>query len=125
MKLYQLLGIFIITLTFGLTGCSSEKPALPAGNDNSAPTPIAQDTDRFIVAGSGTNLPITMKLAEAYKRKNNINIEVPNSIGSDGAVKAVQDGTLKLGLMSRPLTDEEKAVGLHQSISINNCMATC
>ena len=34
------------------------------------------------------------------------------SIGSDGAIKAVTDGTIQLGLVSRPLKDEEKAKGL-------------
>ena len=39
-------------------------------------------------------------------------MEVPKSIGSDGAIKAVTDGTIQLGLVSRPLKDEEKAKGL-------------
>ncbi|MDR7867916.1 MAG: substrate-binding domain-containing protein [Sporomusaceae bacterium] len=94
-----------------VAGCSG------AGN---APSPAKPGADakpaasgRFIVAGSGTNLPITGKLADAYNKKTGAAaVEVPKSIGTDGAVKAVQAGALELGLVSRPLTDAEKASGL-------------
>ena len=65
-----------------------------------------------MLAGSGTNLPITEKLAAAYKQKTGVPVEVAKSIGSDGAVKAVGDGSLALGLLSRPLTEAERNAGL-------------
>lgn len=41
-----------------------------------------------------------------------ITITIPGSIGTQGAVAAVVDGAIALGLISRPLKDEEKAKGL-------------
>ena len=70
--------------------------------------------DEFVVAGSGANLHVTAKLAEAYCAKTGINILVPGSIGSDGAINAVQSGSLEMGLISRPLTLNESATGLKE-----------
>ncbi len=100
----------ILTLIL-LAGCAGKSSPLPAAQQPPAAQPAA---DRFVVAGSGTNLPITAKLATAYNEKNAPAVEVPKSIGSDGAVKAVQAGTLELGLASRPLTAAEKAAGLKE-----------
>jgi phosphate transport system substrate-binding protein len=68
----------------------------------------------FVIAGSGSNLPITRKLIEAFSQKNNIVIELPNSIGSGGAIKATKENAIKLGLISRSLKDSEKIDGLNQ-----------
>jgi phosphate transport system substrate-binding protein len=87
-------------------GCSAAGPA-PAP---AKPVPTAKS----LVAGSGTNLPITAKLAEAYNKNSGANVEIPKSIGSVGAVKAVQSGAIELGLASRPLTAGEKAAGLKE-----------
>ncbi len=94
-----------------VAGCSgpgsAPAPAKPGGDAKPS------GTGRFVVAGSGTNLPITGKLADAYNKKTGgAVVEIPKSIGTDGAVKAVQAGTLELGLASRPLTAEEKTSGL-------------
>jgi phosphate transport system substrate-binding protein len=86
-------------------GCSAAGPPPPA-----KPVPTA----KFLVAGSGTNLPITAKLAEAYNKNSGANVEIPKSIGTVGAVKAVQSGAIELGLASRPLTAGEKAAGLKE-----------
>ena len=107
---YVLVFLSVLALT---TGCSN--PASPPNVSQTAkPAPVVLDSKRFVVAGSGTNLPITEKLAAAYNKKNNSSIEVPKSIGSDGAIKAVQTGTLDLGLISRELTAAEKAGGLKE-----------
>ena len=65
------------------------------------------------IAGSGANLAITRVLADAFeKRQPQVKINIPGSIGSRGAIKAVNDGAITLGLISRPLKDEEKDLGL-------------
>ena len=104
-----LAALLSLILVAGCSGAgNAPTPAKPAGDAK----PAAQ-SGRFIVAGSGTNLPITGKLADAYNKKPGAAaVEVPKSIGTDGAVKAVQAGTLELGLASRPLTAAEKASGL-------------
>ena len=104
--------VWIFLLCFAITGCGSDKAPDKTLSDKLPAQTKAADTNRFIVAGSGTNLPITEKLAEAYKKKSGISVEISKSIGSDGAVKAVRDGTLQLGLLSRPLTEAEQAAGL-------------
>lgn len=76
------------------------------------PAAKAFSADRFIVAGSGTNLPVTVKLAEAYTKKYGLTVEVPPSIGTDGATIALGSGALELGLVSRPLTPGEIDKGL-------------
>ena len=102
--------IMICILTFGLvnlTGCTinHSKPAQPSAERT-------YSADRFVVAGSGTNLPVTRKLAEAYQTKFGLAIEIPPSIGTDGATIALDSGALELGLISRPLTSGEVGKGL-------------
>ncbi len=65
------------------------------------------------LAGSGSNLPITRALAEAFQeRSDDHHVVVFDSIGSTGAVAATYDDVIDLGLVSRPLKDSEAALGL-------------
>lgn len=67
----------------------------------------------FGIAGSGSNLPLTQKLLDAWTAAlSRPSVALPPSIGTAGAVKAVLDGKLVLGLASRPLKAEERAAGL-------------
>jgi len=67
----------------------------------------------LVFAGSGTNLPIIRVLAHAFqKSKPEITIEVPASIGSGSAVRAVADRAIAVGLISRPLKGREMGLGL-------------
>ena len=99
---------FLIFALIGLVGCSGSqtKPVQP----HNAVKPF--DPNRFVVAGSGTNLPVTAKLAEAYTKKYGRSVEIPPSIGTGGAVLALDSGALELGLISRPLTPQELDSGL-------------
>lgn len=75
-------------------------------------TPSTNQTT-ITVAGSGVNLGITRLLAQAFSQKNpQTTINIPGSIGSKGAIKAINDGAIQLGLISRPLSDQEIASGL-------------
>ena len=68
---------------------------------------------QLIAAGSGVNLGVTRLLTKAFTAQNpHISIDVPGSIGTRGAIKAVSEGAIALGLISRPLKEEEKALGL-------------
>jgi phosphate transport system substrate-binding protein len=69
--------------------------------------------DPVVVAGSGSNLAATHALADAFRKRHpGIDIQVPSSIGSSGAVRAIADGSIAVGLLSRPLTESERALGL-------------
>lgn len=68
---------------------------------------------RLVFAGSGTNLPIVRVLAKAFQRAHpGITIDVPASIGSTSGIRAVADGAIAIGLISRPLKEKEKKLGL-------------
>jgi phosphate transport system substrate-binding protein len=67
----------------------------------------------LVFAGSGTNLPIVRELARAFeKRHPDIRIEVPASIGTASGIRAAADGAIAIGLVSRPLKESEKGLGL-------------
>lgn len=93
--------LFIITFYFS---------ALPAW----AKTATKQNHQKkLIVAGSGVNLGITRLLAKGFVKKNpDIKIDVPGSIGTKGAIAAISDGAINIGLVSQPLKEEEKAQGI-------------
>lgn len=92
-----------------LTGCfAPTRPALPT-----ATQPAPQEG--IVIAGSGVNLPLMRKLAATYAASHpTVKIEIPDSIGSSGAIKAIMDNGINLGLISRPLQEQEKAAGLKQ-----------
>lgn len=98
---------FLLTVIFSLGGLGFGSPGWAADT----PGPVYPEA--VIAAGSGVNLGITRLLAKAFVKENQtITIDVPGSIGTKGAIKAVTDGAITLGLISRPLKDEEKSLGL-------------
>jgi len=65
------------------------------------------------LAGSGSNLPLTRELAEAFvRRRPTRRVLVFESIGSTGGVAAARDRVIDLGLISRPLRPAEDELGL-------------
>lgn len=65
---------------------------------------------KVVVAGSSSVSPVMEKLAEAYKAINaNAEIEIQTSDSTAG-VQAAIDATANIGMASRDLKDEEKAV---------------
>jgi phosphate transport system substrate-binding protein len=69
--------------------------------------------DALVFAGSGSNLPIIRRLAEAFRQSRpDITISVPASLGSTGGIRAAAEGAIALGLISRPLKEHEKGLGL-------------
>jgi len=112
-KLRRISMLVFFCMLVMAAGCSNQPSPSTSGQVNNTP-PAVIASSRFVIAGSGTNLQITAKLAAAYNKKNNSSIEVPKSIGSDGAIKAVQTGTIDLGLISRDLTAAEKGAGFKE-----------
>lgn len=82
--------------------------AFPAAQAHEANPPI-----KLIAAGSGVNLGITRLLAAEFMKNNpGVIIEVPGSIGTRGAISATLEGAVSLGLISRPLMENEHKMGL-------------
>jgi phosphate transport system substrate-binding protein len=77
------------------------------------PSFVGSESVKMVFAGSGANLAITRILVDSFKRENpNIAIEVPESIGSTGGIKAAAEGAVTIGLASRRLKETEKTYGL-------------
>ena len=73
---------------------------------------VAPSSDLHL-AGSGSNLVVTRALAAAFRLHHaEARLVVHDSIGSTGAVQAVADGAIGVGLIARPLREEERALGL-------------
>ncbi len=69
--------------------------------------------ESIILAGSGSNLPAVRILVRAFQRSHPaIRIAEPANIGSAGAIRAVADGAISIGLISRPLLGDEQHLGL-------------
>ena len=101
----QFMALFIGFFVFAVSGAGSP------GRTEEVPrqTPRVEIT----AAGSGMNLGITRLLAKAFMEQYpHITVDVPGSIGTNGAIKAAADGAVALGLISRSLKEEEKALGL-------------
>ncbi|WP_009631309.1 PstS family phosphate ABC transporter substrate-binding protein [Synechocystis sp. PCC 7509] len=89
-------------------------------NTVSLNTPIKPQTDiqpptvtPLTFAGSGVSLEITRILARQFQKTHpEIKINVPASIGSGGAIQAAADGAVAVGMVSRPLKEKEKKLGL-------------
>ncbi|MDF2634725.1 MAG: hypothetical protein K0R78_1599 [Pelosinus sp.] len=100
--------LFLLVVSTGIiAGCSSQ---LQQENQIS----VEQKRQEFTIAGSGSNIAVTKKLLGAFKEKQKMNIEIPDSIGSGGAISGVAKGSVDLGLTSRALTEAEKAGGLKE-----------
>ena len=67
----------------------------------------------MVFAGSGSNLPAIRVLAKEFEKQNpGVRIDVPASIGSSSGIRAAADGAIAIGLVSRPLKESEKGLGL-------------
>jgi phosphate transport system substrate-binding protein len=68
---------------------------------------------RLIAAGSGTNLALVRELVRRFAATaGGERIEVPESIGTGGAARALLEGAIDIGLASRRLTAGERESGL-------------
>lgn len=78
-----------------------------------APPARAAGAPPLVIAGTGDSEELLRILAARYMREYpEARIEVPDSIGTSGGIKAVLAGQAELARTARPLRDEEKAQGL-------------
>jgi phosphate transport system substrate-binding protein len=120
-----LLGLLAAAVLLGALGASAwavlkiQRAEVPGflGGATGAPVRQAEVARRpaggIALAGSGSNLPLTRSLAAAFQSDHaEIRVLIHDSIGSSGGVRAVRDGVIDLGLISRPLSPEEQRWGL-------------
>jgi len=92
-----------------VAGCGPRDAGPPGGT--CAPPPPRPEA--LVVAGSGTNLALARALAARFTRDDpSLAVEVPESLGTSGAVAALRDGAIDVGLASRPLRPEELEGGV-------------
>lgn len=65
--------------------------------------------ERLIVAGTGDSQALLRNLAGSFEKLHpGLKIEVPDSVGSGGGIKAVRRGDADLGRTARPLKESER-----------------
>ena len=106
---------FIIVAVSGCRG-SDKAAEIKAGETqaelNQSRAPGSQRTN-LMVGGSGSNLPIIRVLARAFmERHPGIRVEIPESLGSTGGIKSVNEGLIDIGLTAREFLPEERGLGL-------------
>ena len=103
---YQLLFLCLLSVALLLSGCTAKQPV------GAAPEKNLSKQDKLIIGGSGSNLTVTRKLAGTFAPQLQRAIDIPASLGSGGGIRGTLNSSLDLGLISRPLTADEKAHGL-------------
>lgn len=91
--------------------------------------------ENLVIAGTGDSQGILGKLAALFESQNQGDvIEVPDSIGSGGGIKAIQQHKVGLARTARPMKEKERKEGLteilfarspivfvtHPEVSVNN-----
>ncbi len=74
--------------------------------------PATGNAETLKIGGTGAALGTMRIVAEAYMRRHpGTTVEVFDSLGSGGGIKAVLAGALQIGLSSRPLKQSERDAG--------------
>jgi phosphate transport system substrate-binding protein len=72
-----------------------------------------QLTGELVIEGTGDSQALLREIAELFEeRYPEVTIQVPDSIGSSGGIKAVGAGKTELGRVARPLKEKERPYGL-------------
>jgi phosphate transport system substrate-binding protein len=101
-KLLVMASISMITALFN--GCGANEPVKTA----SAPTPAP--SNRMVIVGSTTLLPVAQKSVDAFKKRKQdpkININIQGG-GSQIGISALVDELADIAMSSRELKEEEK-----------------
>ena len=70
----------------------------------------ARDPGTLVIAGSGSGLALLRGFVRRYQDGHPAaRIEVPESIGTSGGLRALRDGAIDIALVSRPLSAAERA----------------
>jgi phosphate transport system substrate-binding protein len=69
--------------------------------------------ERLRAAGTGSAIEFLRRLSSEFAARTGTQIEVIPSMGSSGALQAAEDGVLDIAVAGKPLTEEQKAKGLH------------
>jgi phosphate transport system substrate-binding protein len=93
-------------------GVGGPRPPFLDGTAIASARPQGDASEALVLAGSGSNLPVTRELAAAFASTGAAQPVVHVSIGSGGGIRALRDGAIDIALVSRALKPEERAQGL-------------
>lgn len=92
-----------------LAACTDPGPPPPAEH----PETLPGSPDEIVAVGTGSMTPLAERLAAAWAaRGGSPKVVVEPSVGSGGGVRACADGAVDLGMVSRPLGEAERRLGL-------------
>jgi phosphate transport system substrate-binding protein len=98
-----------LLLTVVSIACAGDPPPPPPVQ----PQVRSADASALHLGGTGALTPLAVRLSEEWARmRGSPPVLVEDSIGSGGGVTATFDGALDLGMVSRPLSEEERRLGL-------------
>jgi phosphate transport system substrate-binding protein len=95
--------------------CAGMVFALLAAATIAGSAALGQDAagSRLVIEGTGDCQALLRALAAAFERDNpGVRVEVPDTVGSSGGLRALAQGKCDLARIVRPLTDKEKESGL-------------
>jgi phosphate transport system substrate-binding protein len=101
----------VLALALDLRPDAAAQPAPAEPCAAPAPRP-----DGLLLAGSGSNVAVVRAIASWFRAPNAPAVRVPESIGTGGALRALSDGAVDVGLASRPLTAAEKQAGFVETV---------
>lgn len=70
---------------------------------------VAAGAEILRINGSTTVNAVVVEAAEILRTRKGMQIEVDTQGGSTGGISALADGRVQIGMISRPVTDEDKA----------------
>ena len=74
---------------------------------------MASAQEKVTLCGTGDSQELLRTIGAAFEKANPGNsVTVPDSVGSDGGIKAAAAGECDFGRVARPLKDQEKELGL-------------
>jgi phosphate transport system substrate-binding protein len=79
--------------------------------------PAARAQEKIVIAGSGDSQMLLRHLADIFEKEHpGVSVDVPDSVGSSGGIKALLAGACDLARLARPLQDSEKEAGVSERV---------
>ena len=78
---------------------------------------LASAQEKVRLCGTGDSQELLRTLGAAFEKTNpGVSVVVPDSVGSDGGIKAAAAGECDFGRVARPLKDQEKELNLSYKV---------
>ncbi|MFK8002346.1 MAG: PstS family phosphate ABC transporter substrate-binding protein [Polyangiales bacterium] len=101
--------VVLVVVAGAITAVASvEQSDTPPVLSRPLPAESAARMGPLLLAGSGSNLPLTRRLVQGWMGAGGGEAQVLASIGSGGGLQALRDGVIDIALVSRPLREEEE-----------------